>query len=859
VRIVEGLIEFTAIFLIIFSPIAFGATERWSKLVVEAAACSMCALWCFRAVIRHKFSFAKSPLNLLVVAFIMLACFQLAPLPGFLASRFSPTTVHIETGTLPGANTSPIEGAEAKATAMTAQAASARRISANPASGRSFLYLIAAYAIAFLVIMNTYRRREQISRLLAAVVVVGFTVAMLGILGRVAPNGKVLWLRDAPSGAIWFGPFVNRNHFAGYLVMVVPVALGMMIGASNRDKKTLLGFAAAVMTGAVFLSASRGGVLSLAVAATVFCLMLISSRNAKKNLFPLVLVACIALIGAVVIGIGPLLSRSAGLASMDSAGEYRWDVWKDTARMAGAFPLFGVGLGCFRHVFPIYKTLSAQLLFTHAENEYLQLLAEAGIGGLAIGAIFIALILKNSLRSFKGKRSSFSSGLMIGLTAAAVGMLAHSFVDFNLHVPANGLLFAMILGLLVVFGSVHVSCSSQTARTSWVELPSHRLLKGETVVAHGIMGTFCVSLATVCLLAFLVASSAGSFLAERQLDSVERQALQFVKGKRNLNVADNIRAVQAAVTQDSDNAQWHFKAGLFYQTLGQIKLRAAEGALGRSGAEYLYKLAVNELKKATTLDRFNGRYRAALAIAYGECERYDEAHAAFRAAVGMDPTNAWIHRKYGKLTWNTDRAAAQAAFRRALELDPHYTRDVLTKLSSQTVEMEDLRQCIPDNSETVFEYAAFLINNKYPDEAEKVLLALLPQVETKRSKRHLAAKVFFRLGQIRQSNGFGQDAVTCFLKATSLQPDKHAYYEELGYACLRQKRYNEARRFLEQRLRMGPAKDGRVFLALAEVFENVGPADTAHRYYRRALQSLPTSWNVSRNEALRGLERTTDQ
>lgn len=858
VHVMNGLIEATAIFLVAFSPIAFGATERWSKLVVVTAACSMCALWCFRAILKRKLAFAKGPLNLLVAAFILLACIQLVPLPGFLASRLSPATVQAETGSLPLAAESALAGPWSAAQRPT-QGASARSISVNPAAGRSSLYLIVSYAIAFLVILNTFRRRSQISRLLGAVIGIGFTVAILGILGHVAPNGKLLWFRDPPGGAIPFGPFVNRNHFAGYLVMVMPIALGMLTGIRNRDKRTLLGFAAAVMAGAVLLSASRGGVISLAAGAAAFGLMLISTRAAKKNLFPLVLVGCIALIGAASIGIGPLLARSTDLATGDLASEFRWPVWKDTARMIADFPVLGVGMGCFRYIFPAYKTLPVQLLFTHTENEYLQLLAEMGIVGFSIGAIFIVLILKTSFRGLKGKRSTYSRGMIIGLTAAVIGMLVHSLVDFNLHVPSNGMLFAMILGILVVLSSMHISGIRRISSAAWLKIPSPRLLKGETVVATGMAGSFCMSLAAMCLLAFCVASTAGSFIAERELDSIERQALRFVKGEGDFDVADGIHTVRAALAKERENGEWHFKAGLFYQTLGQMTIRNTPDDPTGSYAGYLYKLAINEFSQASKFDPFNCRYRAAKGIAYSELGEYEKADAAFRKAVKINPTHAWVHREYGRALWSHDRKTAQAAFRRAFDLDPRQTRTTLTALAQQTDDLDELRKCISDNSEAVLEFAMFLANNSLTNEAEEVLVSLVPKVGSDKSNQDLAARVFFKLGQLRQNSGNEQEAMACLLKAVALQPNSQVYYEELGYTCLRQKRYEEARKFLEQRLRMAPAENGRVFLALAEVYENVGPSGTANKYYRRALDALPESWNVSRGQALRGLQRTQEQ
>ena len=860
VRAIDGLIEFLAIVLIVFTPLAFGATERWSRLVAELIVVSMCGMWCIKAILRHRLEFVKSPLNVLVAAFVVVACLQLVPLPGVVAARVSPGGVYSDTGSLPGANKAALAAVSAPVVAPAAVAPAneprMKCISANRAAGKSALFLVVTYAIAFIVIINTVRRRPQISRLLAAVVVVGFIVAMVGILGKAAPNGKVLWLRDPPTGAIPFGPFVNRNHFAGYLAMVVPVALGMMIATRNRDKRVLLGFASAVMAVAVLASASRGGAASLAAGGIAVGLMLVASKSAKKNVFPLAVVGCLALVGAMAVGIEPLLSRSSEIVRPASGEEYRLGVWKDTTKMIADFPLLGVGLGCFRHVFPMYKTLPVQLTFSHAENDYLQLLAEVGIVGFGIGIVFLAIMLRYAWRGLKGRRSTYSRGILIGLAGAVTVMLVHSLVDFNLHVPSNGLLFAMLLGLLVVLSSLHLSRSS--GRVAWVGRPLDRVLKGETVVAPGTMAAFSVSLASMCLLAFLAAGGANSCVAQRELDSVERDAMRFVKGEGDFNAIGGIAKVQSALRKDGNNAEWRFRAGVFYQTLAQIKSQAGEAA-NPAGTQYLYSLATNEFRRACSLDCFNGHYRAVLAIDLAESGKKAEAEAVFRQALRLDPTNAWIGRNYGAMVWDTRRDVAQDAYRRSLELDPHYTTTVLGGLLQKACDLEQIGACVPRSAEARFEYAAFLSNNKLNGESEKVLVELLPSIESDGAKRPLAAKVFFELGQIRQSLGCEQDAMACFVRAVSLGPDEHAYWEELGYTCLRQKRYAEAKKFLEQRLRMDRAKDANVFMALGEVYENVGPMNTANQYYRKALDAFPASWDVSRSLAMQGIQRTSEQ
>jgi len=228
-------------------------------------------------------------------------------------------------------------------------------------------------------------------------------------------------------------------------------------------------------------------------------------------------------------------------------------------------------------------------------------------------------------------------------------------------------------------------------------------------------------------------------------------------------------------------------------------------------------------------------------------------------ALKLDPTSAYASRKYGEMMWEMDRETAQRAFRLSLGLDPHYTKAALTRLLQKTRDVAELARCVPDSNEAQFEYATFLSTNHVPEESERVLLGLLPKLESDPSMRPLAARAFFGLGQIRQERGAEQDAMAYFLKAVSLEPGECAYYEELGYACLRQKRYDEAKRFMEQRLRMGTSTDGNVFLALAEIYENVGPIDRANKYYHKALEAFPASWNVSRTKAMQGIQRTTEQ
>jgi len=430
-------------------------------------------------------------------------------------------------------------------------------------------------------------------------------------------------------------------------------------------------------------------------------------------------------------------------------------------------------------------------------------------------------------------------------------------VDFNLHVTSNGLLFAFILGALAVLCSMHAGRAGFSAKPPWIGPATQRPLKGDRLLAPGTFGALSLSTAVLCVMVFFTAGSANSFIAERELNRVEQEALEFISEGKSFHVAGAIERMQAAVRRDIRNPEWHFKTGLMYQTLGQLKVHNGE-AVDSIGVKQFYRMANEHLAMACSLDRFNSYYHTMFAVSLSESGRLDEADAAFRVAVNLNPTSSWTYHTYGLKTWHVDRSTSALAFRQALSLDPSLTRRLLNSLLTDTSSLAQLASCVPSTPEVQYEFALFLILNNAHEDAEKVLTAVLPQVTRDSAHHSLAADVYFRLGQIRQDQGLDQDAVALFLKAVSLQPDGPAYYEQLGYACLRQQRYEEARKYFEQRLRFGSSEDGNLYLALGEVFENTGVAHTAHQYYRRALDMFPPSWDVSRRKAMNGMRRTAE-
>jgi O-antigen ligase len=122
-------------------------------------------------------------------------------------------------------------------------------------------------------------------------------------------------------------------------------------------------------------------------------------------------------------------------------------IWRDALRIARDFPTFGTGLDTFSQVFPLYKSTKTNVTAEYAESDYLQLVAEAGLAGLAVVVAGLVLFLRAVVAGLRRERDSFRCGLILGGMVSCSGILFHGLMDFNLHNPANAMLFATVSGL----------------------------------------------------------------------------------------------------------------------------------------------------------------------------------------------------------------------------------------------------------------------------------------------------------------------------------------------------------------------------------------------------------------------------
>jgi O-antigen ligase len=259
------------------------------------------------------------------------------------------------------------------------------------------------------------------------------------------------------------GTFVNRNYFAGYLLMVIPLTVGFLFSReasqtnhtmdwrhrlSSMDGRTfLMWFSLILMILGLLLSGSRMGIVSLLLSFSLLIIFFRDSRR-RRNFSRLpVMIFGLALLWAAWIGMDAVVSRF--FATSENIKSL-WVFWANTLSILKDFPLFGSGLGSFTEVFSRYRTLHIPGLATHAENDFLQLASEVGLIGvvpLLLLSTYLFVKAVRGIRSLSPEEPQRYIG--IGGLVGIVALMFHSLVERNIQVPANAFLYAVLWAMVL--------------------------------------------------------------------------------------------------------------------------------------------------------------------------------------------------------------------------------------------------------------------------------------------------------------------------------------------------------------------------------------------------------------------------
>jgi len=334
----------------------------------------------------------------------------------------------------------------------------------------SHLLLLVTYLTAFFLTLFLCRDRNAKKRLVFALVSLGAFEALYGLIQyltgwqQIFAYVKKYYLEEAT------GTYINRNHFAGFLEMIFPFVIVLALRWTYLLSKNTSGtagtfrklvsrtelvsvvfwlFLAIVILAALILSRSRMGIISALVSLVAILALAGTSTVGPRARAAVAAVFFLGVLGLVVwIGSDPVMSRFETLGQeYNLSGQSRVSIWHDTLGLIRQHPFLGTGLGSFFVAYTSVQTAFLNLLVEHAHCDYLEVATELGLPGaiLVFGSIF--WVLAQSARRYGKLEKRFDKAVSLACIGSIGAILVHSLADFNLYIPANALVFTMILAM----------------------------------------------------------------------------------------------------------------------------------------------------------------------------------------------------------------------------------------------------------------------------------------------------------------------------------------------------------------------------------------------------------------------------
>ncbi len=391
------LIRFGVPVLVAFAVLANGAVQPWSEAVLEIGAGLLLVIWALHVATRERFELRWNPLLIPVAGLLALALVQWG----------LGLTVY------------------AYVTRLTA-------------------LRTAAELILLFLTTQAFRTPKEWKTLVWFLMSLAFVVSVFGIIQYLTWNGKIYWLQVLHNGGEPFGPFVNRNDFAGFVELILPLGLAMLVlDGERRERRLLVALFMVFPAAALVLSASRAGMV-------VFCcelvlltgLVWLYGRRSQRWLLLAVAVAIVVLAGW--LGVGYSLARFVGKHGTEVSLIQRFHLTSDTWHIFLSHPILGTGMGTLQTVYPRYESHYIGLVVNHAHDDYVELLSNGGLVGGLFGLMFLWVLYRRGLRHLRRAQTPVTRSLYGGALVACTGLLIHELVDFNLHIPSNAIIFLLI-------------------------------------------------------------------------------------------------------------------------------------------------------------------------------------------------------------------------------------------------------------------------------------------------------------------------------------------------------------------------------------------------------------------------------
>jgi O-antigen ligase len=439
-----------AIVTVAWGALAFGAVYPWGywPLAIAAQACGFLGLL---AAGRTRVAFASRALVLAFCGVAAAGLLQVIPLPVGVLAAITPATIPV------------VSNIDFQ---LGAGLTAVHPSSIAPSATWAALALYGSFTV-FLFGVTRLVSLQGAKRLVEGLTILAVVVALVGIVQKPLYAGSIYGFWEPETGGNPFGPFVNKNHFAGWMLMALPLTLALLcaglehgtrgvkpewryrilwLSSPEANRLILLASAAAVMALALVLTMSRSGISALALSLLMTGWFVVKgvrgrSRKAAGAAYLLLLVVTVvAWVGADVI---------VGHFSKADWSEFnnRRGAWADAVNVARTFPITGTGLNTYDTAARFYQRHDLENHFGESHNDYLQLAAE---GGLLVGipvVVCLGLFVRDVRRRLEEDEGTAAWWLRRGAVTALIAVALQETVEFSLQMPGNAALFALVCAI----------------------------------------------------------------------------------------------------------------------------------------------------------------------------------------------------------------------------------------------------------------------------------------------------------------------------------------------------------------------------------------------------------------------------
>jgi len=850
-KLCNVLIELGIISLIIFPPIVFGAVQLRHVTYIHAIIFGIGIIWVIKAFVKGSITYIPTPFDLPILLFLILGIVNL----------FTSTYAH---------NTD------------------------------RELYLVLNYGFLYFLVVQQLKTVRRILGFAFIIILVGSGESLFGLFQYLRGAKTVLGYATPNIGTV-NATYFSHNHFAGFLILIIPIALGLLVGTANIEKKLFMFLLIGLMGASLILTLSRGGLFSFFIASGFFFICLLtkrlssfSKRTSLRALSKYVLLILLLIVFIAVsiqwIGISPIAHRSLSKTLFPTEEslqqEIRFSLWRNALALVKEAPIFGSGLGTFEYIFLRYRPdeLPQDRQAFYAHNDYLELLIETGFPGLLIVLWSIIRFFQYGLKGYFQHRDPVLTPLVLGGLTSCTAMFIHSLFDFNLQIPANALLFFIILAMTTATVQLMMRGGSKERGVRKKEPGMKRsLFFPEIPGTYRFKSSWGFVVGVICIAGVLLFNFRKN-VAGMYYNKAKTAQLQDL----SLNA---IPLYQKAIGIDSGNALFHESLGELYRHLGKTTPHG----------EKWYNLAVQAYENAIALNAYNPVYYYYLGWTYDALDMEEEAVQAFDTAIKYNPRISFYYENLGKYFFSIDQVeAAIRRYKKAVQINPRRMPDILNVCKEYELSYNEYQQIVPDDAEIRRIFASLLarqgnweaskaeyrkaieLSGKQPEYYDAMLEACrqrqdyecmralwrelwqqepdnikfpvnvaesfvqqqlwdqaIEQYQTILIDNPDNIQIHQRLAQLYQQQGRNDEAIGEYTKIIERQPDDVKTYHATAGVYQQNKQWKAAIDVYEKALENGLTQAS-VYSGLGALYIRIGDEKNAFEMYRHAVQAGET-------------------